>query len=385
MSEEGSSPAEPSAGRPSVALLGPLPPPWGGYTTYTTTLRDSRLYDRYGIHCIDTGHPKPLGSEPALRRYPAMARYLARDLLRVRKATRIASIRGVHMIADYNISRFLALALQFEQVGRAGWRRAFDIRAGTFITFAAESPAWIQRILGSVLRRAEVVTVEGRVYVDYIRSRWGVESVYMPSFIDWQETGGSWHARPGATSGPLRVIYAGRVAADKGVIELVEAIIQIHRRVPIRLTIVGPREGRLRRTVDDLIASNGLHEVVRYTGNLPREDYLRTLSEGQVYAMPTYHEGEGHSNALNEAMAIGLAIVSCDQGFIKDALGPEAGILVPQRDSNALATTLEELARNPEHRQRLGDVARDRAQRLFSDEKVIEDWSRIYGELVRDR
>ena len=118
----------PSLQRPSMALLGPHPPPLGGYAIYVDVLMRSRLQDRFGVHCIDTGHPVQTREVPLVYRYPAMVALLARDLCRIRSTFRIPSIRGIHMLVDYNIPRFLALSIEFEQAGRAGWRRAERLR-----------------------------------------------------------------------------------------------------------------------------------------------------------------------------------------------------------------------------------------------------------------
>jgi hypothetical protein len=51
------SPNNPTA--PKVALLGPLPPPYGGYAFYVMPLRGSLLAERFGYAIIDTSHAPP--------------------------------------------------------------------------------------------------------------------------------------------------------------------------------------------------------------------------------------------------------------------------------------------------------------------------------------
>ena len=50
------SPNNPTA--PKVALLDPLPPPYGGYASYVVLLRESALGARFGYHIIDTSHAR---------------------------------------------------------------------------------------------------------------------------------------------------------------------------------------------------------------------------------------------------------------------------------------------------------------------------------------
>jgi len=234
------------------------------------------------------------------------------------------------------------------------------------------------------MRECEAITVEGEPYLRYVRERWGVEAIHMPSFVHWSETGGKYCARPGATDGPMRVIFAGQINLDKGVVELAEAVARLHGRVDISLEYLGVLKSGPKERLEHVVRKHDLGDVIRFAGALPREQFIRKVAEGQVFALPTYHPTEGHSNALTEAMALGLAIVSCDQGFIKAVLGPEAGILVPPRDVGALADALERLSANPGLRARMGAAAQQRARSLFSDEVILVRWESLYARLLDD-
>jgi len=368
---------------PEVALLGPLPPPYGGYASYVMLLRGSVLDERFGYHIIDTSHP-PL--REGIRKPFGLAHLGVRDLWRFWRATRIRSIRLIHVLcAFYPTRRFLQQAAFFRWAGCRGWKRVYDIRAGGFIEFAENSPPRVQRRLGEVLQAAEAVTVEGRPYVGYIEQRWGVRPVLMPSFVSWDETGGRYNAAEQPHDGPLRIVFAGRVAQAKGVVELAEAVAAVHGRADVRLDYVGKVDPDAREAIEKIIYDNSLHDIIRLWGPQPREQFLQHLADGDVYALPTYHRTEGHPNAMTEAMAMGLAVVTCDQGFCADVVADGAGIIVPQRDSDALAQVLEELADAPDRCRRLGDAARRRARELFSDGVMLPRWAELYERLIGDR
>jgi len=372
------SPNNPTA--PKVALLGPLPPPYGGYASYVMLLRGSALAERFGYYIIDTSHARLGGG---LSKVFGMAHLAVRDVWRFWRATRIRSIRLIHILgAFYPQRRFLLQAAFFRWAGRKAWSRIYDIRAGAFIEFAENSPKRVQRRLGEVIRSAEAVTVEGRPYVDYIRKRWGVEALYMPSFVSWAETGARYHATPDG-GGPMRVVFMGRLYEDKGVVTLAKAVARIARRTAVRLDLIGPSEAGVERQIRRIIDAEGLADVIVMHGAMPTKDRLLALAaQGHVYALPTFRPTEGHSNALTEAMAIGLAVVTCDQGFCADVVSGGAGVLVPQRDSDALAKVLEELAGDPERRHRMGEAARRRAREQFSDEVMLSRWADLYACLL---
>jgi glycosyltransferase involved in cell wall biosynthesis len=75
------------------------------------------------------------------------------------------------------------------------------------------------------------------------------------------------------------------------------------------------------------------------------------------------------NNAVLEAMACGLAVVSTDVGGVKEAVRDDAGLLCPPGDARALADAVIKLARDPERRRGMGHAGSKRAQTL--------DWSVI--------
>lgn len=75
------------------------------------------------------------------------------------------------------------------------------------------------------------------------------------------------------------------------------------------------------------------------------------------------------NNAVLEAMACSLAVISTDVGGVREAVGGEAGLLVPPSNARALADAVINLARDPERRAAMGRAGRERAERL--------DWSVI--------
>lgn len=367
---------------PKVGLLGPLPPPYGGYASYVMLLRGSLLGEQFGYHVIDTSHAPLKGG---IQRLVGLAHLGVRDVWRFWRGLRAPSIRLLHILcAFYPTRRFLQQAAFFRWAGRSGWGRIYDLRAGAFIEFAENSPKRVQQRLGEVLQAAEAVTVEGRPYVDYIEKRWSVRPIHMPSFVSWAETGGRFNASTQPHDGPLRIVFAGRVTRPKGVVELAEAVARIYPGQGVRLDYVGEPDDDAREAIEQIVRRHGLQDVITLWGAQSREAFLERLGAGHVYALPTYHVTEGHPNAMTEAMAMGLAVVTCDQGFCADVVADGAGIIVPQRDSDALAQVLAELAGDPERRQRLGQAARQRARNLYSDEAVLPRWIELYERLIGD-
>ena len=110
---------------------------------------------------------------------------------------------------------------------------------------------------------------------------------------------------------------------------------------------------------------------------------LARLASSDLYVFPTYHPAEGHSNSLNEAMALGLPVICTRTGFLEDA-ARQGALFVPPRDPAALRAAIETLAADPERRARMGEANRARVESEFTEEMVFRRWARVYRDVLGD-
>lgn len=161
-------------------------------------------------------------------------------------------------------------------------------------------------------------------------------------------------------NGEVRIGLVSRIDTDKGVFVLLEAFEGLSRgEPPARLSIVGsgPELGRLR----DEVVRRGLAALVDAPGRL-EEDVAQTVSEFDVYAMPSFHEGFPYS--MIEAMRAGCAIVITAVGGIPEVLvDGENALLVPPGDPAALSEALRRVVHGADLRARLGMAARQAYER----------------------
>jgi len=167
-------------------------------------------------------------------------------------------------------------------------------------------------------------------------------------------------AAVGPSEEPPHVLYVGRLSAEKGVLELVEA----SRGLPLRIVGDGPLRGRV-----------------------PSEGFVAPGELGSWYeraavvAVPSRREGYGV--VAREAMAWGRPIVATAVGGLSDAVeGGVTGLLVQPGDAGALRAALERLLGDAALRSRLGAAARERAQREFSFEAAAQALVAAYEEAL---
>ncbi|WP_342235835.1 glycosyltransferase family 4 protein [Inquilinus sp. OTU3971] len=138
----------------------------------------------------------------------------------------------------------------------------------------------------------------------------------------------------------------------KGYLDLVAALQRL-AALPWRLVCAGSleRDAEHARAVLAAVEDAGLSGRIRFVGEIDEPTLLQHYDRSDLFVLPSHHEGYGM--ALAEASARGLPIVSTTGGAIPDTVPPDAGILVPPGDVDALTEALRRLLTDAGARLRL--------------------------------
>jgi glycosyltransferase involved in cell wall biosynthesis len=179
---------------------------------------------------------------------------------------------------------------------------------------------------------------------------------------------------------PLKVAYLGRLAADKGIFETIEAVrILRDRSVTVRLTIAG--SGPARSEITRALEADRLGNQACLVGAVFGCAKQQFWQEADVLAMPTYREGLPY--VLLEAMAGGTVPVVSPVGAIPDVVQDKVhGLLVPARDPQAVANALERLANDRALLHRLALAARARVVEHYSVARMAQEFDALYTSLA---
>lgn len=177
------------------------------------------------------------------------------------------------------------------------------------------------------------------------------------------------------------VMLPSRMLSDKGVKEFVEAarlIVGAGGRA--RFVLVGDTDpGNPTAISVEQLQAWAREGVVEWWGH--RDDMPQVLSNATLVVLPTYREGL--PKVLLEAAACARAIVATDVPGCREIVRPDVnGILVPPRDSAALARAIQVLIQSPELRARFGGAGREITMAEFSKEIVIDQTLNLYRELL---
>jgi len=183
---------------------------------------------------------------------------------------------------------------------------------------------------------------------------------------------------PVASGGRLRLVSVGRLEWKKGYEWMLAALPRLQDRgVDAEITIIGDGaySGAVRLAVHQL----GLDGTTTMAGPLPRAEVRRVLAGADVFVHGAV--SEGFCNAVLEAQAMGLPVVTTDaDGLPENVVDGVTGFVVPRRDPEAMAEALYRIAADPELRRRMGAAGRERAMR---PEFQIGNQVRRFDELYR--
>ena len=138
-------------------------------------------------------------------------------------------------------------------------------------------------------------------------------------------------------------------------------------------------DGELRAKLEAQVADAGLSNSFFFTGY--REDVGRLLNLVDLLVHPATMEG--FANVAMQAMAASIPVVSSAVGGMPESvIDGETGLLVPPRDSHALALAVNRLIGDEALRANLGDTGRKRVEANFSIERTLERTLEVYQSVL---
>jgi glycosyltransferase involved in cell wall biosynthesis len=175
------------------------------------------------------------------------------------------------------------------------------------------------------------------------------------------------------------LLFAGRLAPQKGVEDLIAAIDLVQYNVPeLRVLIVG--DGPLRPRLEASARAFRLGGMVQFTGH--RDDVPELLAAADLLVLPSLYEGL--PNIVLEAMRFAKPVVAtAAPGTTEVVVDGQTGVFVPVHDPPALAQAIRSVVHDPERARRLGAAGRARVESDFRVATMIDRYAALYDELAR--
>lgn len=167
---------------------------------------------------------------------------------------------------------------------------------------------------------------------------------------------------------------AARLIAEKGVKEYVEAARQIRGQgFKARFLLLGDVDDNPHSLSREQIAEWRAEGVIEWPGRV--SNIKEWLTQADVFVLPSYYR-EGVPRSIQEAMALGRAIITTDHVGCRDTVDDGVnGILVPPRNVEALVSAMRKLIDTPGLAQQMGEASRHLAEVRFdaatADQRII--------------
>jgi glycosyltransferase involved in cell wall biosynthesis len=217
----------------------------------------------------------------------------------------------------------------------------------------------------AALRSADAVVGHSRYVLDQLRLNAIERTSFVPLFLSPQP-------EPSPVPASRRIVFSGRVTANKGVDTLVRAA----ARLDAELEVCGDGwwvpQGR--KLADRL----GVADRVEFRGWMTPTELSEAYRDATVVAVPS-HWPEPFGLVGLEAMAHGRPVVGSDAGGIPEWLSDgESGLLVPAGDADALSRALAELLDDRDRCARMGAAGAARVESEFSERRYLTELGAAY-------
>jgi glycosyltransferase involved in cell wall biosynthesis len=360
--------------RPVVLILGPHRAAISGVSTHVNLLMESGLREDFELIHFQVGSAGR--DEGALGRFLRLvfSPFALFATILFRQVSVVHVNTSLNPRAYWRDLAYLAVA----RLLRA--RVLYQVHGGALPqNFFAGRPR-LTRFLRWTLKLPEVVAVLAKCELDAYRQFVPEQNLLLlPNGID---------VKPYAhvptvvsrTDHPLRLVYIGRIAREKGLYETLQGVrLALELGVDARLVIAGQgaEEARLRRYAQAL----GIASRVTFAGPVFGRDKVTVLAGSDVMILPSYAEGLPY--ALLEAMAAGVPVIATPVGAIPDVVTAGThGCIVPPRDGKAMAEAIAELARDRERLSWMSRACRLRVRAAYSIQKLACELALQYERLA---
>ncbi len=232
---------------------------------------------------------------------------------------------------------------------------------------------------GTCLRLADAVFSSSECSVDWCRKHHGLNHADIPVIHTGVDTT-QFAPRPVSKSERPTIVFAGKLAANKGVHLLVESACDLAREFPgLHLRLLGRSDPKLAAELCDRARSAGFPELLDLPGFVDRSELPEHFSRAHVFAAPSQYEG-GPGFVYLEAMACGLPAIACAGSGAAEAVRHcETGLLIPPQDVPALTAALRTLLRDPKRSQAMGDAARRSVLAEADSRECVKRIEEFYG------
>ncbi|MCX6703308.1 MAG: glycosyltransferase family 4 protein [Candidatus Zambryskibacteria bacterium] len=203
-------------------------------------------------------------------------------------------------------------------------------------------------------RKKEIVVIPNGVYI----TLFGTEPS-LPLVLSLAE-------RLVKTEKDIYMVTTSRLSKKNGIDDAIRALVYLPEYVKFLIVGVGEDEAKLRALAQEM----GVRERVWFAGFVDQKDIPVFLRVSDIFVRASRSEGFG--NSFIEAMAAGLPVIATPVGGIPDFIDDkETGVFACADNPKSIAEAVMEIVQNPELREKIIRLGRERVLRRYSWDTVV--------------
>jgi len=243
----------------------------------------------------------------------------------------------------------------------------------------ARKKKWIKPFLKFFIKHADLIFANSSFTAKKIREIYPRNVEISPYGTTFSE---HFLAEKNSKSGAYRILFVGRHIERKGIEYLIKAAALLNKeKFQVRIAGEGDLTEKLKKEVP---------KEVLFLGKLSKEGLSCEYQNANCFVLPAIVDSKGDTEGLGvvliEAAEYGLPLIASDVGGICDVVvDRKTGLLVPEKNPEALAAAIKELAENESLQKELSLGASEHIMKNFSWDAIIEKQMKLYLETVNAR
>ena len=173
------------------------------------------------------------------------------------------------------------------------------------------------------------------------------------------------------------LLFVGRLDKYKGIKYLINSLSILKRKDAI-LLIVG--QGDERKNLENQVRKLNLKDNVKFLGKLDDKELVKVYNIADIFILPSINRQEVFGKVLIEAMACGTPVIATDLWGVREVVR-NAGIIVKRKNSQQLASAINNLLANSKLRKKLVSGGIKKVSKVYNWDKIIKSTLNVYRKL----
>jgi glycosyltransferase involved in cell wall biosynthesis len=361
-----------------ILIVGKTPPPYMGPAIATQIILNSSLRDKYTLIHQQSRINKNLntmGKLSVFKVFTLLWRYAQFSLKIVIYKPNVILIPISQSLGGFKKDTvFIKIAHFFKR------KVIVQLRGSNFLNFYFQTNKKNQYFISNALKMCKGAIVLGNNLRYLFQPFFSEQQIFVvPNGADYpllNEQKQTKHEEA------IQLIYLGNLQPSKGILDVLQAVVDIAKDLPVHLNVVGKwRDEETKKIAFETIKE--VKDSITFHGVLTGDAKLELLASSDILLF-TPREPEGHPWVIVEALAAGLPIIATKQGAIPESVTHEwNGFLVETQNHNEIAMRINKLHSDTKLLKDMGENSRKHYENNFTEEKMVQALSNAFEQVIQ--